>query len=531
MIEILLYIILILLVINLLFSVIRKNQPAQVTQDLYQLEHRLRSEFASNREESQRSFQHNREELNHSILNFGKNVSENITTLSALQQQQLESFSQKIQQFVTSNEEKIEKLIASNETKQNQFKELVSVTLGENRDENIRSIKTIRTEISESLKSFQDVFIQNVREFNELQRQKFGDMQLRHDQLKTDLDAKLEKVRETVEMKLSHIQQENAKKLEEMRQTVDEKLQSTVEKRFNDSFKLISDRLELVHKGLGEMQTLATGVGDLKKVLSNVKTRGSLGEIQLGAILEEMFSPEQYEYNALVVTGSQERVEYVIKLPGKNEDNKPLLLPIDSKFPNEDYQRLLEAYDRAGNMDAKELESIGRQFENAVKKSAKDIRDKYIHPPVTTDFGIMFVPTEGLYAEILRRTGLFESLRKDFKVTVVGPTNLVAFLNSLQMGFRTLAIEKRSSEVWEVLGAVKSDFGKFGDILEKTKKKLQEATNTIDKAGVRTRAIERQLRKVQELPQEQATALIGDSLNDEVNQIMDEATDATQDNE
>jgi len=342
------------------------------------------------------------------------------------------------------------------------------------------------------------------------------------DKTRATMENNMERTRQTLESKLKALQDDNAKKLEEMRATVDEKLQSSVEKRFNDSFKLISDRLEQVHKGLGEMQTLASGVGDLKKVLTNVKTRGNLGEIQLGAILEEIFAADQYEHNAIVKPGSQERVEYVIKLPGRNDDNRSLLLPIDSKFPNEDYQRLLEAYDNMAGLDPKQADAIGKQFEAAVKKSARDIREKYINPPITTDFAILFVPTEGLYAEILRRAGLFETLRREFKVTVVGPTNLVAFLNSLQMGFRTLAIEKRSSEVWEILGAVKTEFGNFSVILDKTRKKLQEATNTIDRAGVRTRAIERQLRKVQELPQEDAAALLGAALDMESEQIQDE---------
>ncbi len=323
----------------------------------------------------------------------------------------------------------------------------------------------------------------------------------------------LEKIREIIENKLKSIQEDNNKRLEEMRKTVDEKLQETVEKRFNESFKLISERLEQVHKGLGEMQTLASGVGDLKKVLTNVKTRGNLGEIQLGAILEQILSPEQYEQNAVVKKGSAERVEYVVKLPDKNIEEQLVLLPIDSKFPNEDYQRLLEAYENLADLNPKDVDAISKQFENSVKKNAKDIRDKYINPPVTTDFAIMFVPTEGLYAEILRRTGLFETLQRDFKVVVVGPTNLVAFLSSLQMGFRTLAIEKQTSKVWETLGAVKTEFGKFGAIIEKAKKKLQEATNVIEDTGARTRAIERQLRNVQELPQEQTTTLLGDIID------------------
>ena len=308
-----------------------------------------------------------------------------------------------------------------------------------------------------------------------------------------ELSNSMREIRETIERRLKIIGDDNAKRLEEMRKTVDEKLQESVEKRFNESFKLISERLEQVHRGLGEMQTLASGVGDLKRVLTNVKTRGNLGEIQLGSILEQILSPEQYVKNASVRQGSQERVEFAICLPGY--DNKPLLLPIDSKFPIEDYQRLLDAYEANADID-----SALRQFEASVKKNAKDIRDKYVNPPVTTDFAIMFVPTEGLYAEILRKNGLFELLQRDYKITVVGPTNTAAFLSSLQMGFRTLAIEKRSSEVWELLGAVKTEFGKFGEVLDRVKNKLDAASKEIDSAGVRSRAIERRLRGVEELP-------------------------------
>lgn len=321
------------------------------------------------------------------------------------------------------------------------------------------------------------------------------------------LSGGMREIRTEVETKLKSIQEDNSKKLDEMRHTVDEKLQTNLERRFNESFRLISERLDQVHKGLGEMQTLAVGVGDLKRVLTNVKTRGNLGEIQLGAILEQILSPEQYETNVAVRSGSLERVEYAVKLPGR-DSGTPVFLPIDSKFPNEDYQRLLDAYENQAGTAPKELETAAKQFEAAIKKNAKDIRDKYINPPATTDFAIMFVPTEGLYAEILRRTGLFESLQRDFRITAVGPTNLVAYLSSLQMGFRTLAIEKRSSEVWEILGAVKTEFGKFGDILDKTKKKLSEAANVIESAGTRTRAIERQLRQVQELPVDEVVAAL-----------------------
>ncbi len=292
--------------------------------------------------------------------------------------------------------------------------------------------------------------------------------------------------------RLKEISEQTEKKLSEIQQLVDNKLKETIENRFDKSFKLINERLEQVSKGLGEMHGLAQGVGDLKKVLSNVKTRGNMGEVELGNILEQILSPAQYVVNACVEEGSQKRVEYAVKLPGSDPDGKSVLLPIDSKFPVEDYYRLLEAYDNSGD-----IEHEGQRFEIVVKNAAKEIHDKYIQPPITTDFAIMFVPTEGLYAEILRRTGLFETLRRDYKITVTGPANLAAFLSSLQMGFRTLAIEKRSSEVWKLLSQVKTEFTNFGDILDKTRKKLSEAANVIDSAGVRSRAIERRLRDVE----------------------------------
>lgn len=356
------------------------------------------------------------------------------------------------------------------------------------REELNRQLRDNRQELAMVLKNFQDILQSSLLELNRMQSEKFDSLSTRQQDL-------LEKVREAIEKRLESIQNNNEKKLEEMRVTVDEKLQASVEKRFNESFKLISERLDMVQQGLGEMQSLATGVGDLKRVLTNVKTRGTLGEIQLGTILEQVLSPTQYEINAQCKPDSAERVEYAIIMPGRSSDDKPVLLPIDSKFPMEDYQRLVEAYDSNTN-----LESVLKSFENSVKKNAKDIQSKYLNPPVTTDFGIMFVPTEGLYAEILRRPGLFEYVQRENKITVVGPSNLVAFLSSLQMGFRTLAIEKRSSEVWELLSAVKTDFGTFGTVLDKTKKKLQEATNVIDAASTRSRAIERRLRNVQTLP-------------------------------
>jgi len=311
-----------------------------------------------------------------------------------------------------------------------------------------------------------------------------------------------------LDAQLKEIRSENEKKLEEMKKTVDENLKTTVEKRFDESFKIINERLEQVHKGLGEMKQLASGVDDLKKVLANVKTKGTLGEIQLGSILEQILSPGQYEAQMSVKEGSLERVDYAIKLPDKNSMNGTLLLPIDSKFPTEDYQRMLDA-SGTGVYD-----SASAAFLASVKKSAKDIHDKYINPPKTTDFAIMFVPAEGIYAEIVRRTELFEFIRNTYKVTVVGPTNLSAFLSSLQMGFRTLAIERRSSEVWEILGAVKMEFRKYGDLMDSIKKKIDSAAKEIDTVGTRTRAIERKLKDVEELPAGEGGLLLRDGADD-----------------
>lgn len=312
---------------------------------------------------------------------------------------------------------------------------------------------------------------------------------------------RLEKMRETIAVKLKDIQLDNNKKLEEMRQTVDEKLQETLNKRISDSFKVVSDRLEQVHKGLGEMQELATGVGDLKKVLSNVKTRGIMGEVQLGNILEQFLAPEQYVQNAMIRQGSTESVEFAVKLPGKDDQEEGVLLPVDSKFPMEDYQRLTEIYEKLELYSREEIQKAEKQFDTIVRKSAQTISEKYIDPPVTTNFALMFVPTEGLYAQILSRTGLVEALQREYSVTVVGPSNLVAFLSSLQMGFRTLAVQRRSNEVWRILGAVKNEFSTFEKVLKKAQNQLTMASTNIDNlVGTRTRQIQRKLKNVQELP-------------------------------
>jgi DNA recombination protein RmuC len=326
-------------------------------------------------------------------------------------------------------------------------------------------------------------------------------------------ERRLAEVRGTVEQKLAALQAGNEQKLEQMRATVDEKLHATLEQRLGESFKQVADRLELVHRGLGEMQTLARDVGSLSRVLNNVKTRGTLGEVQLAGLLEQVLTPEQFERNVETIPGTNARVDFAIRLPGRRDDGRPVWLPIDCKFPREDYERLLEAHDQA---DRDAVEAAAKAIELRLRQEAKSIREKYIATPHTTDFGILFVPTEGLYAEALRRPGLVEALQRDYRITLAGPTTLLATLTSLQMGFRTLALEKRSAEVWEVLGAVKTEFAKFGDVLAKTKKKLDEAANTITAAEVRTRAMARSLKSVEALPDERAQALLpGAVLDDE----------------
>ena len=318
-------------------------------------------------------------------------------------------------------------------------------------------------------------------------------------------ERRLGEVRAAVENKLAALQEGNEKKLEQMRATVDEKLHATLEQRLGESFKQVAERLEQVHRGLGEMQTLARDVGALNRVLTNVKTRGVFGEVQLAGLLEQVFTAEQYATNVATVPGSNERVEFAVRLPGQRDDGAPLWLPIDAKFPREDYERLLDAHERA---DAPAMEVAAKAIEARLRLEAKAIREKYVAPPHTTDFGILFLPTEGLYAEALRRPGLLESLQREHKVMLAGPTTLLATLTSLQMGFRTLALEKRSAEVWEVLGAVKTEFGKFGDVLARTKKKLDEASHSIEQAEVRTRAMSRQLRGVEALPDSRTAQLL-----------------------
>ena len=332
-----------------------------------------------------------------------------------------------------------------------------------------------------------------------LQNAQLDSFALRLEQVRTTLQENAKATRDTLEQRLERLQQDNSAKLEQMRQTVDEKLHATLEQRLSESFRQVSERLEQVHKGLGEMQTLAIGVGDLKRVLSGVKTRGVLGEVQLAALLEQVLAPDQYEKNVATRPGSRDRVEFAIKMPGQGRDGEqPLWLPVDAKFPTEDFQRLQAAQDAA---DAVALEEAGKALEARVRLEAKSIVEKYVEVPYTTEFAVLYVPFEGLYAEVLRRPGLFEQLQRELRVTICGPTTLTALLNSLQMGFRTLAIQKRSSEVWQVLGSVKAEFGKFGEVLANTKRQLQTVANSIELAETRTRQIERKLKDVEVLPE------------------------------
>ena len=374
------------------------------------------------------------------------------------------------------------------------------------RDEAMQSARSLREELAATQKDAHVTLIQAISEMNKSQKDSLAAIEQRLMGLSDTNETRLGGLRDTLDSKMKALQESNDRKLDQMRQTVDEKLQSTLEKRLGESFKIVSERLEAVQRGLGEMQNLATGVGDLKRVLTNVKARGTWGEVQLGAILEQLLTPDQYEKNVKVRPSSGEVVEFAIRLPGTgSEANTNVWLPIDAKFPQEDYQRLVQASEAA---DANAVEQSLKALTRAIENSARDISEKYIEPPATTDFAILFLPTEGLYAEALRQPGLLEKLQDTYRVVVAGPTTLSAILNSLRMGFRTLAIEKRSSEVWQILAAVKTEFGKFGDVLDKVKRQLETASGTIDETGVRTRAMERKLRDVEALPEKESSELL-----------------------
>ncbi|CAG9198734.1 DNA recombination protein RmuC homolog [Paraburkholderia tropica] len=431
------------------------------------IERELRNEIA-------RTAQTSRSEFGGGFAQVQQALAAHLTSIATVQNGQIDGFAQQLVKLTESNAQQLDAVRQSLHVQAQQARE----------------------EQATALRHFGTVLGQQLAQLTEANDRRFAE------------------VRATLEQRLKDIEANNAAKLEEMRRTVDEKLHATLEQRLGESFKLVSDRLEQVHRGLGEMQTLAAGVGDLKKVLTNVKTRGTWGEVQLEALLEQMLTPDQFAKNVATVPGSSERVEFAIRLPGKGikpggADSAPVWLPVDAKFPREDYERLIDAQERA---DLAGIEEAGRALETRIRAEARTIAEKYVAPPHTTDFALLFLPTEGLYAEILRRPGLTDVLQRDFRVTVAGPTTLTALLNSLQMGFRTLAIEQRSSEVWQVLGAVKTEFGKFGDVLARTKTQLETVTRSIEAAEVRTRAMNRKLRDVEALPGEEASNLLGDAL-------------------
>ncbi|MBU9630098.1 DNA recombination protein RmuC [Burkholderia multivorans] len=434
---------------------------------LERLERELRGEIV----ESARGA---RTELGGSFAQFQQTLAAQLTSVATVQNNQIEGFAQQLATLVAGNAQQFDAM----------------------RDSMLRHAQQAREEQTAALRLFGDTLHRQLTQLTEANDRRIGE------------------VRATLEQRLKDIETNNAAKLDEMRRVVDEKLHATLEQRLGESFKLVSDRLEQVHRGLGEMQTLAAGVGDLKKVLTNVKTRGTWGEVQLEALLEQMLTPDQYAKNVATVPKSTERVEFAIRLPGREaggRDAPPVWLPIDAKFPREDYERLIDAQERA---DAVAVEDAARALEARVRLEARTIAEKYVAPPYTTDFALLFLPTEGLYAEILRRPGLTDLLQRDYRVTVAGPTTLTALLNSLQMGFRTLAIEQRSSEVWQVLGAVKTEFGKFGDVLARTKSQLETVTRSIEAAEQRTRVMNRKLKQVEALPGDAAAGLLGAEATD-----------------
>jgi len=414
----------------------------------------------------QTSEQAMRQELGANLAQFQQALAAQLTTVATLQNSQIDGFSQQLVKLNESNAQQLEAM----------------------RQAITQQAQAAREEQSLAMKRFADTLNQTLAALTESNAQRMAE------------------VRATLEAKIRDLQNDNGQRLEEMRRTVDEKLHATLEQRLGESFKLVSDRLEKVHQGLGEMQQLAIGVGDLKRVLTNVKTRGTWGEVQLAMLLEQMLTPDQYAKNVECVPGTGERVEFAVKLPGVEDGLVPVWMPIDAKFPKEQYERLAEAAECA---DTDGVAAAGRELERAVRIEAKTIAEKYLSPPLTTDFAILFLPTEGLYAEVVRRPGLADELQRSCRVCIAGPSTLSALLNSLQMGFRTLALEKRSSEVWQVLGAVKTEFGKFGDVLAATKSTLERAAKNIEQAETRSRQMARKLKSVEALPSEHAQRLLG----------------------
>jgi DNA recombination protein RmuC len=478
-----LIIITILLILNLSFTFkVGKSGPGNelseirnslqiLTQNLKDTERNVKDEFATNRRENAENAKGLREEVTTQLSEFTKTFS---GQLAALTNSMGEKFSVFQNTIDTNNRES-------------------------------------RKELKENLDAFKKELNNSLKDFSDKQRQNFSDLQKNLSDQSITTAAKLDLIRETVEKKITQLQEGNEKKLDEMRNTVDEKLQKTLETRLTQSFNLVSERLETVHKGLGEMQQLAVGVGDLKKVLSNVKTRGILGEIQLSNILEQLLAPDQYEINTITKKGTNNRVEFAIKIPQQNQDNKILLMPIDSKFPIEAYYTLLAAYDASDSVAA---DAAGKALESAIKKAAKDIHEKYICPPDTSEMGLLFLPIEGLYAEAVRRPALLETLQREYQIIVTGPTTLSAILSTISFGYKTMALEQRSGEIKKTLSAVKTEFGKFGDVLKKAQEKINKASEDIDElVGTRTRKINAKLKSFEELPAAETTLLLNGNLD------------------
>ncbi len=451
------------------------------------IEQYIRDEFHKNREEGSNNLKLLRDELANSIKNFNDSLLTRFNEFSSFQSKQFSEFHKTLIELINSNNEKFNNLNTAIHEKLTEFKENLNKISKENREE-----------LTDNFKFFEQKLNSSIEKLTEMQNKKFQEFNNILTNMTEKMETNLEKVRNTVENKLEKIQEDNNKKLEKMRETVEEKLQSTLHERIGESFKLVSNQLEAVQKGLGEMKNLATGVGDLKRVLTNVKSRGTWGEVQLHAILEQILTSEQFSQNVKTNPLSSEQVEFAVKLPGKDSDSSVVWMPIDSKFPQENYLRLIDAIDSG---DIEKIQKYKKDLENDIVKFAEDISKKYINPPYTTDFAIMFLPTEGLYAEVIRIPGLMEKIQQIHRIIIAGPTTMSAILNSLRVGFKTLAIEKRSAEVWKVLSAVKTEFKKFGDILDKVKKQLHTATNTIEKTEVRTRAMARTLKNVEELPE------------------------------
>ena len=488
--EILLYVLATLVAANLVVAILSLIRMGKSDSD--KAEKALREEFRASREESAKQSSQLREEVRNMQTQSNNLLIQNVNTMGSKQGERLDKLTDVIGKSGETTREQIETLIKRAEV----------------------SLKEIRASNEERFEKIRDSVNKQIQEMMAKEENKLGEVVSSLDKLsrsnRDDLEKArktLEENRKTLETQFQRIQESNEKKLDEMRNTVDEKLQSTLEKRLGESFRLVSERLEAVHKGLGEMQELATGVGDLKRVLTNVRERGTWSEYLLGDILADILTPDQYERNVRP-TGTREVVEFAVKLPGKDgNEGHPVWLPIDSKFPKENYERLLDA---AKQSDRNAVQSAEKALADDVRRAAKDISEKYVSPPQTMEFAVMFLPTEGLYAEVLRQPGLHDQLQSKYRVLATGPTTLAAFLNSLRMGFRTLAIEKRSSEVWKVLSAVKTEFGKFGTVLDKVKNQLDTASKSIDQTGRCSRAIERKLNTVEQLPAgEDAGALLG----------------------